>query len=44
MKKKHMNVEINYSILLDHDELLTNFNCGFYGEAVAQHLINLSKY
>lgn len=37
-------MKINYSILLDQDELLTNFNCGFYGEAVAQHLINLSKY
>lgn len=39
-----MSVKINYSILLDQDELLTNFNCGFYGEAVAQHLINLSQY
>lgn len=39
-----MSVEINYSILLNQDELLTNFNCGFYVEAVAQHLINLSKY
>lgn len=39
-----MSVEINYSILLDQDELPTNFNCGFYGEAVAQQLINLSKY
>lgn len=41
--KKRMSVKINYSILLDQDELLTNFNCGFYGDAVAQHLINLSK-
>lgn len=39
-----MSVEINYSILLEQDELLTNFNWGFYVEAVAQHLINLSKY
>lgn len=39
-----MSVEINYSILLDQDELLTNFNCGFYVQSVAQHHVNSSKY
>lgn len=37
-------MEINYSILLEQGELLTNFNPGFYGESVAQHLINVGKY
>lgn len=43
-KKKKPSVEINYSILLEQDELLTNFNYGFCVEAVAQHVINLGKY
>lgn len=34
-----MSVEINYSILLDQDELLTNFNCGFYVELLDSLLI-----
>ena len=42
-EKKHMSVDINYSVLLDQDELPVNFNCGFYVEAVAQHLINSNK-